>query len=202
MRAWHAGFEVEGEVLGQKTGREEGSWGGRAEKCGQGQDWGKGPLVSSLPTCSGGPRVPRLAAGRSIFSRVLGQPASNTPSSPSACFSYLLPIPGTAQPNLHRFVPHSCYRSPPGGHSVLFLASGSSKELGKRAVGKPKPAGWALRGFRPQNGAGRVTSLLLHDVSPPGSLDFPGASSAAAVVLRRGGRPDLGQLWRASAGDF
>lgn len=77
------------------------------------------------------------------------------------------------------------YRTPPGGHFVLRGHRVPAKNFGE--MGNPGPAaGWALWGFRPQNGVGRVTSLLLHDVSPPGLLDFPGArSSAAAVVLGR-----------------
>uniref|UniRef100_A0A9L0RDN4 Syntaxin-1B n=1 Tax=Equus caballus TaxID=9796 RepID=A0A9L0RDN4_HORSE len=121
----------------------------------------------------------------------LGEPARNTPS-PSACSSSLLAHSRNRDlPSLHPLVHHTLATGAPWWLLFPPRASGYRENLGK-----PEPAGWVLRGFSSQDGADRVTSLPLHDISPSLFLDSPGGQKPSGSWEREGDLT-LAQIWLA-----
>uniref|UniRef100_A0A9L0J3L3 Syntaxin-1B n=1 Tax=Equus asinus TaxID=9793 RepID=A0A9L0J3L3_EQUAS len=121
----------------------------------------------------------------------LGEPARNTPS-PSACSSSLLAHSRNRDlPSLHPLVHHTLATGAPWWLLFPPRASGFRENLGK-----PEPAGWVLRGFSSQDGADRVTSLPLHDISPSLFLDSPGGQKPSGSGEKKGDLT-LAQIWLA-----
>lgn len=186
------GPAVNGEVLRQNGGWEAGNWGGRVEESRQDWDW-KGPPGPGITSAYLQPRSQGAQTGhrRGCLLVGLGEPARNTPS-PSACSSSLLAHSRNRDlPSLHPLVHHTLATGAPWWLLFPPRASGVRENLGK-----PEPAGWVLRGFSSQDGADRVTSLPLHDISPSLFLDSPGGQKPSGSGEREGDLT-LAQIWLA-----